>query len=50
MYSGFDGFPSEEIFVYASDIAQNKIGPLLEQRLGEAPDLTSTCDLPPPVM
>jgi len=47
MYSGFDGFPAEEVFVYASDVAANKIGPLLAQRLGEAPDVTTSCDSAP---
>ncbi|MGH7134059.1 MAG: zinc-dependent metalloprotease family protein [Phycisphaerales bacterium] len=42
MHSGFDGFPSEEIFVYEQAVAENKIAPLLEQRLGAAP-VTGPC-------
>jgi len=47
MFSGFDGFPSEEIFVYAHDVAENTIGPLLEQRLGSPPNVTATCGSAP---
>jgi hypothetical protein len=43
MHSGFDGFPSEEIFVYAKDAAEEQIAPILARRLGGGPDVAAMC-------
>jgi hypothetical protein len=47
MFSAIDAFPAEEIFVYAHVVAKNQIAPILERRLGTAPDVSAPCDSGP---
>ncbi len=47
MYSAFDAFPAEEIFVFSKAAAENQIAPILEDRLGSGPELNAECGAAP---